>query len=554
MLLYPPQADLALLETEAVAGGAAALTALAWALRQRDSRRALTLADQARQALGDETGAAAQRVLIRLALIRSEIAAMYSQFDEAEDRLAQARRQLAEWPDPMASGDALLAEAAVAKARGQRERELEAYGRAAAVYGEARLLDRQAQAQAWEAYERSFAQPELALSETLVADPACDALWSAARALRLSRRELAESASLFLHASEQAQRVGLLRLAVVCVMNAGTALQSLGEIDDAVACFDLAEGVAQQTGWPALLGASQTRLAALFNELGRPDEAHAMAGAALRSLAATPGGINRANACGELARSLLLLGRGIEAVAHVAEAIRMYREASSTDNLALCLINQARALAAAAQPEAALAAIAECEQLSAIHGFSALQVDVYEALAEIHRRHPDLPAPAGMTAATAALHYARATLEEGRRLPGWKPQPHLFRLLAEDCAAAGDWQEAYGHARRAVELLETRPIATPVRGAPVSDAAGLWRPAFAAPLPDEADGHAALRLTPKEHEVLKLLALNYANKEIATAMAIGDETVKWHLKKVYAKLDAGSRKHAVTRARALGLL
>ncbi len=92
-----------------------------------------------------------------------------------------------------------------------------------------------------------------------------------------------------------------------------------------------------------------------------------------------------------------------------------------------------------------------------------------------------------------------------------------------------------------------------MRSLPTSDAAGLWRPAFAMPLV-EGDKSMALQLTPKEREVLQLLALNYSNKEIATALSIGDETVKWHLKKVYAKLDAGSRKHAVTRARALGLI
>ena len=61
-------------------------------------------------------------------------------------------------------------------------------------------------------------------------------------------------------------------------------------------------------------------------------------------------------------------------------------------------------------------------------------------------------------------------------------------------------------------------------------------------------------LTPKERKVLELLARNLANKEIAGAMGVGDETVKWHLKNLFGKLDAGTRKHAVRRARLLGLL
>jgi len=61
-------------------------------------------------------------------------------------------------------------------------------------------------------------------------------------------------------------------------------------------------------------------------------------------------------------------------------------------------------------------------------------------------------------------------------------------------------------------------------------------------------------LTPKERSILQLLARDYSNKEIAKSIAVSDETVKWHLKNLFNKLDAGSRKHAVTRARSLGYL
>lgn len=61
-------------------------------------------------------------------------------------------------------------------------------------------------------------------------------------------------------------------------------------------------------------------------------------------------------------------------------------------------------------------------------------------------------------------------------------------------------------------------------------------------------------LTPKEREVLELLARNLSNKEIAQAMSVGEETVKWHLKNLFGKLDAANRKHVVRRAQVLGLL
>jgi LuxR family maltose regulon positive regulatory protein len=61
-------------------------------------------------------------------------------------------------------------------------------------------------------------------------------------------------------------------------------------------------------------------------------------------------------------------------------------------------------------------------------------------------------------------------------------------------------------------------------------------------------------LTPKETEVLRLLAGNLTNKQIASAMGVGDQTIKWHLKNMFSKLQAGSRKHLIGRARMLGIL
>jgi LuxR family transcriptional regulator, maltose regulon positive regulatory protein len=64
----------------------------------------------------------------------------------------------------------------------------------------------------------------------------------------------------------------------------------------------------------------------------------------------------------------------------------------------------------------------------------------------------------------------------------------------------------------------------------------------------------SLVLTPKEREVLRHLARNLSNKEIAQAMEVAEETVKWHLKNLFGKLEAGTRRHVVRRAQFLGLL
>jgi LuxR family maltose regulon positive regulatory protein len=64
----------------------------------------------------------------------------------------------------------------------------------------------------------------------------------------------------------------------------------------------------------------------------------------------------------------------------------------------------------------------------------------------------------------------------------------------------------------------------------------------------------SIALTPKEREVLELLARNLSNKEAARAMQVGEETVKWHVKNLFVKLSADTRKQVVRRARLLGLL
>ena len=61
-------------------------------------------------------------------------------------------------------------------------------------------------------------------------------------------------------------------------------------------------------------------------------------------------------------------------------------------------------------------------------------------------------------------------------------------------------------------------------------------------------------LTAKESEILQLLQKGMSNKLIARTLDVSNETVKWHLKNVFLKLSAGSRKHAIDRARLLGIV
>ena len=61
-------------------------------------------------------------------------------------------------------------------------------------------------------------------------------------------------------------------------------------------------------------------------------------------------------------------------------------------------------------------------------------------------------------------------------------------------------------------------------------------------------------LTPKELEILAHLAAGDSNKRIAVALDVGAETVKWHVKNLFMKLNGVDRRHVVERARYLGIL
>jgi LuxR family maltose regulon positive regulatory protein len=61
-------------------------------------------------------------------------------------------------------------------------------------------------------------------------------------------------------------------------------------------------------------------------------------------------------------------------------------------------------------------------------------------------------------------------------------------------------------------------------------------------------------LSERELEVLTLLNNRLADKEIAQLLSISPLTVRKHNQNIYRKLDVTSRKQAIARARALGLL
>jgi DNA-binding NarL/FixJ family response regulator len=82
-------------------------------------------------------------------------------------------------------------------------------------------------------------------------------------------------------------------------------------------------------------------------------------------------------------------------------------------------------------------------------------------------------------------------------------------------------------------------------------------PALAAaliPPQDQAPTPPAEELTPRELEVLRLVAQGLPNKAIAQRLEISEHTVKFHVNAILGKLGVQSRTEAVVHATRLGLI
>ncbi|MBL7825582.1 MAG: response regulator transcription factor [Saprospiraceae bacterium] len=63
-----------------------------------------------------------------------------------------------------------------------------------------------------------------------------------------------------------------------------------------------------------------------------------------------------------------------------------------------------------------------------------------------------------------------------------------------------------------------------------------------------------LGITPREFEVLQLIAQGHSNQEIADQLYVSLNTIKTHISNLFSKLDADRRTQAIKKAKTLGLI
>jgi two-component system nitrate/nitrite response regulator NarL len=132
-------------------------------------------------------------------------------------------------------------------------------------------------------------------------------------------------------------------------------------------------------------------------------------------------------------------------------------------------------------------------------------------------------------------------------------EPAIVALLPQQELAGTVW--AAGARGLLFREVSRERLAAAVRASAAGLASlepGLLDEVLPARSPD--DMRPAEALTPRELEVLQLLAEGLANKEIAQRLEISEHTVKFHVNAIMGKLAAQSRTEAVVRATRLGLI
>ncbi|MEU4195392.1 AAA family ATPase [Kribbella sp. NPDC026611] len=134
----------------------------------------------------------------------------------------------------------------------------------------------------------------------------------------------------------------------------------------------------------------------------------------------------------------------------------------------------------------------------------------------------------------------------------WRRMPYLPGTIACLIAAAEAALAISNRPGARRRLEEARELATPLRaGLYLDRIAALGQRARLEPAASSTD---VMGLTPRELDVLRLLARGLLNREIAAELYISPATVAVHVSRILTKLDATTRTEATAQAHTLRLL
>jgi DNA-binding NarL/FixJ family response regulator len=166
-------------------------------------------------------------------------------------------------------------------------------------------------------------------------------------------------------------------------------------------------------------------------------------------------------------------------------------------------------------------------------------VDGEEALAKVRTREPDVAVVDLRMPRVSGIETTRQIASSAGRTAVLLYTAYGDRALLTEAIDAG----ARGF------VLKEAPLADLVRAVRLVAEGGTYVDPVLAGALATADATAKLpSLTQRERDVLRLLADGHSNEEIGKRLFISPETVRTHVRKAMAKLDADTRTQAVATA------
>jgi predicted ATPase/DNA-binding NarL/FixJ family response regulator/DNA-binding transcriptional regulator YiaG len=323
-------------------------------------------------------------------------------------------------------------------------------------------------------------------------------------------------------------------MTAIILTSFGTMARAQGQEAEAAALLSEARAQWARTGEPRGTAWCLNELGALLLAAGRHDEAEATLQESLALSVGVDDPWSSGTAYGLLGQ-LACVRRQDEAAAWLLrQSLDLFRASDARAEvvhglLALAEIALARGALGEARP-----LLREALQAAASAQLAPLVVTVVARIAALAAAAGDAAAVRELCALVLASPAATsAAREEAARLQAALPAPARAAQRGAPRAPGLDEAVAAGQAA--------------LRGEAANGAA--------APAPAPRAGAPALAepLTPREVEVLRLLAAGASNPEIAERLHISPHTAKIHVAHILAKLGAGSRTEAAVRARDLGL-
>ena len=437
------------------------LVALAWQLRQRDTRRAVALADTAAASLSahDQTSPRANDLRARLALVRAEAHWLLGDSDAARVWLDAAASLFASTANQAGVADVHWLLSSLANDDGQPELADGHLGSALACLassGDTARLQITLLRQICETALRDVEQARCRLDEHMARwpkpeHPATAAWWEAAQSIVLSQMDrVGDCVPRTIAAQEMAQASGQLRMAVVFASNVGVAFENLQDLGAAMVWHELALALGRRTGWTGTLGTVQCRAASALCDMGKPEAALAMLQEAVPALSEG----SRMQGIGWLCmgEALHALGQHADALVWLAKSAERARCVGAFMDLASILSRQTLVSIALGDLDHARHCNDEAMEVATAHGLLAVQCEVHMDAAQLDlARRAQGVGSAGLD--DQILSHLMQALQIAQSIEAFNTPPLLLQLLAAEHAHRGEMGAAY---RVSLEMANAR--------------------------------------------------------------------------------------------------